>query len=380
MTPAEIREATRFAALPNAAQWGLLAAGSAGLGTGLHATGLPAALLLGPMIAGIAAGVLGARIRLDARLYAAAQAIIGCMIAATVTPDILASLAHGWPLYAAIVLATIFISTLLGWIMKRWQILPGTTAVWGMSAGAAGAMIIMAEAYGADARLVAFMQYVRVVAVALCATIVAHIWVGATGAAAPAQIWFPPLHWVSFGETLALAATGVGLGLRFKLPAGSLIIPMLAGALLHSAGLVDIELPQWLLTIAYTALGWRIGLSFTGQVLAHATRALPQIIVSTLVLVGFGGGLGFLLSRALGIDPLTAYLATSPGGLDSVAIIAASSPVDVAFVMALQTARFFLVSLLAPSLARILGRGPADLAATERGRSAASDTHLHPAD
>jgi len=150
---------------------------------------------------------------------------------------------------------------------------------------------------------------------------------------------------------------------------------MIAGSLLHSTGFLDIELPQWLLTIAYTALGWRIGLSFTGQVLAHATRALPQIIVSTLTLVGFGGGLGFLLSRALGIDPLTAYLATSPGGLDSVAIIAASSPVDVAFVMALQTARFFLVSLLAPSLARLLGRSAAG-----HGPSAAADTHLHAAD
>ena len=40
--------------------------------------------------------------------------------------------------------------------------LPGTTAVWGSSPGAATAMVLMAEAFGADARLVAFMQYLRV--------------------------------------------------------------------------------------------------------------------------------------------------------------------------------------------------------------------------
>ena len=52
----------------------------------------------------------------------------------------------------------------------------------------------------------------------------------------------------------------------------------------------------------------------------------------------------------IGTDPLTAYLATSPGGADSVAIIAASSNVDVPFVMAMQMARFILVLLVVPVL------------------------------
>jgi len=43
-------------------------------------------------------------------------------------------------------------------------------------------------------------------------------------------------------------------------------------------------------------------------------------------------------------------VATSPGGLDSVAIIAASTRVDVPFVMALQTVRFVLILLLGPAL------------------------------
>ena len=57
-----------------------------------------------------------------------------------------------------------------------------------------------------------------------------------------------------------------------------------------------------------------------------------------------------------GLDPLTAYLATSPGGADTVAIIAASTPVDVPFVMAMQTGRFLLVLALGPSLARLVAR------------------------
>src|SRR5690606_41576948 len=84
-------------------------------------------------------------------------------------------------------------------------------------------------------------------------------------------------------------------------------------------------------------------------------RALPQVVISILALILFCGGLGFLLWEFAGIDPLTAFLATSPGGLDAVAIIAAASRhVDLSFVMALQMLRFVIVLLLGPAIARMV--------------------------
>jgi membrane AbrB-like protein len=68
------------------------------------------------------------------------------------------------------------------------------------------------------------------------------------------------------------------------------------------------------------------------------------------------GGIGAALVAVAGVDPLTAYLATSPGGADSVAIIAASSNVDVRFVMAMQMARFVAVLAIGPVAARFLTR------------------------
>ena len=59
---------------------------------------------------------------------------------------------------------------------------------------------------------------------------------------------------------------------------------------------------------------------------------------------------------SVGVDSLTAYLTMSPGGLDSVAIIAASRTVDLPFVMAMQTARFLVVLLTGPSLARFIAK------------------------
>jgi uncharacterized membrane protein AbrB (regulator of aidB expression) len=48
----------------------------------------------------------------------------------------------------------------------RYSALPGATGAWGSSPGGASAMVVMAQEYGADVRLVALMQYLRVLFVA----------------------------------------------------------------------------------------------------------------------------------------------------------------------------------------------------------------------
>jgi uncharacterized protein len=161
---------------------------------------------------------------------------------------------------------------------------------------------------------------------------------------------------VAFAQTVALIAFGAACGRLRRIPAAPLLVPLGLGMALQDAGLVAIELPPWLLAISYTLVGWSIGLGFNRTILAHAARALPGVVMSILVLIAVCGGLAAILVVVAGIDPLTAYLATSPGGADSAAIIALASNVDVAFVMAMQTTRLVLVLLIGPSLAGFIAR------------------------
>ncbi|WP_438747648.1 AbrB family transcriptional regulator [Pararhizobium sp. O133] len=334
-------------------QWAGLLLLSLILAALLELTGIPAALLMGPMVAGAVVGMNGGTIRLPRMPFLGAQALIGTMIAETISPGILVTFFGNWPLFLAIVFSVIAMSTLSGYTISRLNILPGTTAIWGSSAGAATSMLVMADAYGADTRLVAFMQYLRVVFVAAAASLVARYWAGIDGAG-PAIVWFGPIHVVPFLETLAVVLVGGCLGKWLRVPAGVFLVPFLLGSVLSVTGMLVIEIPEWLLAISYALLGWNIGLGFTRPILAHARRALVPTVISILVLMSFSGLLAFVLVRTLGIDPLTAYLATSPGGMDSIAIIAASSNVDVPFVMALQTARLLMVMAVGPSLARFV--------------------------
>lgn len=322
----------------------------------LQAAQLPAALLLGPLAAGIAVASAGGTVRLPREPLLVGQGVIALLIARAFTPAIVSTVAADWPLFIGVILAVIAASSGLGWVLARLQVLPGTVAVWGASPGAATTMVLMAEAYGADARLVAFMQYTRVVFVTVAASIVAHLGTVAAGGEPPAVAWFPPLPAIPFAMTLVLGAGGAFLGRALRIPAGALLVPMVVGGALQGAGLVEIVLPPWLLAASYALVGWNIGLSFTRTILQHAARAFLPVAASIILQIVLCMGLAALLWRFAGADPLTAYLATSPGGMDSVAIIAASSNVDMPFVMALQAVRLVLVMLLSPGLSRLVAR------------------------
>ena len=318
--------------------------------------GLPGAFLLGPMIAGIVVAINGATIGVPGAAFRVAQAIIGAMIASSFTRGILASFLDDWALFLGVTLACVALSGVIGWAICRWRVLPGTAGIWGSTPGAASAMVVMAEEFGADVRLVAFMQYLRVACIAVTASLVTHVFVGRAADTAPVHAWLVVPHWTPFAQTLAVVAAGAGLGVLLRLPSGVLIGPMIAGAVAQLSGWLTLELPAWLLAPAFVTVGWVVGLRFTRGVLQHALRSLPYILASIVLLMAFCAVLAWLLARLRGIDMLTAYLATSPGGADSIAIIAASANVDQPFVMAFQTVRLFVVFLAGPALARAVAR------------------------
>ncbi len=321
------------------------------------AAGLPAALLLGPMIAGIVCGVYGIQLQVPRLPFVGAQAVVGVMVSAAASPAIIVMLGHHVALFTLVIGATLLGAAFIGWVISRLGLIPGATAVYGTSPGAANAMVLLSQAEGADARLVAFMQYSRVLLVALAAAVVAHFWAHGSAVHPPVAPWLAPVDWLNLAAIAVLAALSQQLARVLKLQAWALLGPMIALSALHAAGWISIDLPRWLLAAAYALIGWQIGLAFRRETLLHARRALPVVAAAATCLMAFCGLLAWGLTRLAHVDALTAYLATSPGGLDSIAIIAASSPqVDLPFVLALQAVRLLLVIGFAPLLTRLVVR------------------------
>ncbi len=138
-------------------RWLTLAGLSALLSAALLALHMPAAVLLGCMVCALVFSVRGLRLAVPRRFFGWGQGLLGCLMAQSLHPDQLGQVLAHWPVFVGTTVLLIATSSALGWWLMRRQVMPGTTAVWGMAPGAASAMVVMAEEYGADVRLVAFM-------------------------------------------------------------------------------------------------------------------------------------------------------------------------------------------------------------------------------
>jgi membrane AbrB-like protein len=277
------------------------------------------------------------------------------MIATALPIAALHNLVHQWPIFIVGVSAVLIVSTLLGFLLAARNFLPGSTAIWGTGPGAASVMTLMADHYGADIRMVALMQYLRVVLVTITAILVTHFALPHHDAVVQTHHLrlFEQIAWPALARTLGVIICCVWVARRFQLPGGVIFTTIIICVLAANLNWIVIELPQVVLLISYSFLGWYIGFRFNRSMLGYAVRAIPGILISTVLLIGCCGLMSLVLAKVAHIDPVTAYLAMSPGGADSIAIIAASGPIDLSFVMTMQTSRLLIMVLLGPIFARL---------------------------
>ncbi|MCO8161195.1 AbrB family transcriptional regulator [Pseudomonas sp. 21LCFQ010] len=339
-------------ALPAPAQWValILAAGLAG--QLLSAAHVPAALFLGPMLVAIGFGVAGASIRLPKVLFQLGQGTVGVMIAHAMSLSVLLMVLQDWHIMLLGTLLTVSLSAVVGLVLVRYAGIPSHTAAWGTSPGAASVMVAMSEDHGADPRVVATMQYVRVVLVVMVGALVSH-WLGASVGGAQLQASASQAQGLNLTDiALSLAVIGAGVWLGSRLPAGVLLVPLLLGTALQLSGVLQIALPGWLVAFGYGAIGCYVGLRFDRPTVLYVWRHLPMMLLASLLLIALCALSAWLIAVWLDKDYLSVYLATSPGGLDAMAIIAIDTHADVGFVLAMQTLRLFGVILTGSFLAR----------------------------
>ena len=169
----------------------------------LYLVGLPAAFLLGSMGAAMIVAGRGSVLRVPGWTFALAQAVVGCLIARSFTTSLFHTVGRHIILFVSVTGSVLLVATALGVLLTRLRVLPGSTALWGSFPGAATVMVLLSDSFGGDMRLVALMQYLRVVLVALTASLVGRFW-GLPGAAAHSASWLAPVSWPSFAVLLAL--------------------------------------------------------------------------------------------------------------------------------------------------------------------------------
>ncbi|MBM7807132.1 membrane AbrB-like protein [Geodermatophilus bullaregiensis] len=339
----------------------LVVAGAALASWLLDRAGVPSAALFGGLLAGLVRGLAGRTpLAVPRTGTAAAQAVVGVSIGALVDLDTLAALGEDWLPVLLVTVATLLLTVAAGSLLRLQPGITPVTGAFAMIAGGASGITAMARDLGADDRMVAVLQYLRVLLVVVLMPVVATAVYGAepgSGSAAPAAGgagWAADLLF-----TAGCALAGSALARLVRLPVPALLGPMLAAAVLDLGGLSGgAAVPGLVETAAFLLIGLQVGVSFTRDSLRTIGGALPLALAIVLGLIAACAGLGEVLSAATGVSRLDAYLATTPGGLYAVLATATGTGADATFVLAVQVLRLFVMLLGAPLLARYLARRP----------------------
>ncbi|HEY6689401.1 MAG TPA: AbrB family transcriptional regulator [Rubrobacter sp.] len=342
--------------------WMVLGLGSSLAGLFAQSAGLPAGWLVGPMLVALALALAWKEHPTVPRWgRTASLAVVGGMLAATFRPSVLPLVAVHWLPVTLVVGGTLFLSLGAGLLLSGMVRIDRKTAALGALPGAASGMLAMSDPLGADARLVALMQYTRVVVVVVTATLVGRLLAGASPQpisgqglqAAPGGVDLLVQGTVpTYAVTVLVAVLGALAGTRLRLPAGALLGPLVLGVALAELGVVHLAWPPGVPQVAYLVLGLWVGLLFDGASLKRAGRLFPFVLASAVGLVLACAALGWVLAALTGIDGITAYLATTPGGIESVAIVALGTGADAPLVLAVQMLRLLAVVFAGSLLGR----------------------------
>ena len=334
----------------------LIAALVAVTAVGLNLLGLPSPDLFAGLLVGLGhAFTARDELRTPGWLGTSAQAVIGVVMGVLVQSDTLGTLAGYWLPITLITMATLLLTVLAGLLLARFTSVDRTTATFGMIAGGAAGIVAVSEELGADGRLVAVLQYLRVLLIVVLmpvAVVVVFDGSGAQGTLAEGGGHPWPLAALA---VLAVAVVGVWAGRLAHLPAPSLLGPLIITAVLAAFDVPFVDsVPGLLTAAAFALIGVQVGLRFTVDTLRTLRRVLPAGVVLIVGLIVVSGGLGVLLSALTGLSPLDGYLATTPGGIFVVLAVATGSGADSTVVLAVQVLRMLVMLLVGPPLARLL--------------------------
>jgi membrane AbrB-like protein len=267
------------------------------------------------------------------------------------------------------------VSLAAGWVLARTTPLDPPTAALGMIAGGASGIVGMSGELGADDRLVAFMQYLRVLVVVVLTPIGLAVLFGGGhegGAATTVPSAGTLGHAWEWLLTAGLAAAGALGAARLRVTAGVLLGPMvLTAALVLSGAVSGFAVPSLLGQTAFSLIGLQIGLRFTTSTVRLLGRLTGPVVLSILGLLVACFGLAALLALTTPATLLDAYLATTPGGLYAVLAVAYGAGANTTFIVAVQSLRVIAMVLLAPlAVRRMLRPTAAGASAADPGGSA----------
>tara|TARA_R110002124_G_scaffold104370_13_gene254390 strand:- start:44497 stop:45675 length:1179 start_codon:yes stop_codon:yes gene_type:complete len=355
-----------------------LAIGTMG-GATFNYFGLPLAWMLGSMCACTFASLLKVPVAPLPKVQPVITAVLGVLLGAGFTPDLILSMLDWLPSLVGLMIFTI-VSAMIGPFYFRFVgRLDKPTAMLSAMPGGLVEMTTLGQENGADVTVIALVQASRILLVVVSVPYL--IWL-VTGipvpygiAASKASVF--DVSTMTYLSLVFQMLTGMALGKVLRLPARSLLGPMLISGILHASGMSKLQPPGDLIVVAQLVLGTLVGSRFAGisptLVLRILLLSAGYVFLFLLAAVFFAKVLANLYNYDVG--PL--LLSYAPGGVTEMSLIALSMQTDAAFVSGHHIIRMMIVVAFA---GLILKYGNMNSRAAAASKSAQDDQCFDHAD
>jgi membrane AbrB-like protein len=320
--------------------------------------GTPMPWMLGSLFACIVGSVIGLPIAPPAALRSPMTAIVGVMMGAGYSPELIGYLSTWWVTLLGLVLfmATAGVVCVTYFrVVARYDF---PTAYFAGMPGGLVEMMSLAEGSGADGRRVALIHSARIVLTVFSVPFIVQWLEGTTVARVGGQgvSMFEMDATAYFWLTICVGG-GLLLARFVKLPSRYLMGPLIVSVVVHITGLSSFKPPWELVLVAQLVLGTVIGCRFAGSRASELLQILWVSLGSTILLIGISAAFALLVSRLTSYSLSELLLAYSPGGLAEMGLLALALNLEVALVSTHHIFRILIVVAGATAIMPLFGIG-----------------------
>ena len=284
------------------------------------------------------------------------QAVIGVTVGGYLQSSTLSEVASNAVAVVVVCVATLALSVASGLLLSKLMPVDQATSSFGMIAGGAAGVISISRELGADERLVAVLQYTRVLLIVALTPLVATVVFGIESTPTP-RSEVGPIPSPGWRSSCCARQSASRWRASCDCPragcSGSMVV---AAAFALSGSSLTVGANEPVVLVAFALIGLEVGLRFTPASLRQAGALLPAAVAMILVLLAACAALGIVLASVADVSRLDGYLATTPGGLSAVLALAVGSRTNTTFILSVQLIRTFVMLLAAPPLARWIAR------------------------
>ena len=158
---------------------------------------------------------------------------------------------------------------------------------------------------------------------------------------------------ISLIYTIILSLVGWWLAIKIPYSSSLILTPLFVAAIVGIMG-HGLTPPEGFREVAAMIIGLQVGLRFDAQVFRVTRKYIPLISLLMLVVIGACGAFAWFLTLYTPFNALTAYLSTTPGGRTAVVSLAFTIGADTTAVLAIQTLRLLMMTLIAPFIIQTL--------------------------